>query len=103
MADKIGGRARVGLYLKRLYFISSGIAYCISPYASFYAGLSCYKCLKHALCSSNNVLLSVASLCKLSKEFKTFKIYVAAPCEIEFCSAKLLQQSVRRRFEQSLL
>ena len=29
------------LYLKRLYFISSAIAYCISPYASFYAGLSC--------------------------------------------------------------
>ena len=24
-----------------LYFISSVIAYCISPYASFYAGLSC--------------------------------------------------------------
>ena len=29
------------LYLRRLYFISSAIAYCISPYASFYAGLSC--------------------------------------------------------------
>ena len=25
----------------RLYFISSAIAYCISPYARFYAGLSC--------------------------------------------------------------
>ena len=36
-----GSRARVWLYLKRLYFISSVIAYCISPYASFYAGLSC--------------------------------------------------------------
>ena len=35
------GRARVWLYLKCLYFISSGIAYCISPHASFYAGLSC--------------------------------------------------------------
>ena len=34
--------ARLMLYLKRLYFISSAIAYCISPYASFYAGLSCY-------------------------------------------------------------
>ena len=34
--------ARLWLYLKRLYFISSAIAYCISPYASFYAGLS-YK------------------------------------------------------------
>ena len=33
--------ARLWLYLKRLYFISSAIAYCISPYASFYAGLSC--------------------------------------------------------------
>ena len=30
-----------GLYLKRLYFISSVIAYCISPHASFYAGFSC--------------------------------------------------------------
>ena len=37
-----GGRARVWLYLKHLYFISSGIAYCILPYASFYAGLSCH-------------------------------------------------------------
>ena len=25
-----------GLYLKRLYFISSVIAYCISPYATYY-------------------------------------------------------------------
>ena len=33
--------ARLSLYLKRLYFISSAIAYCISPYASFYAELSC--------------------------------------------------------------
>ena len=34
------GRARVWLYLKRLYFISSVIAYYISPYASLYAALS---------------------------------------------------------------
>ena len=33
--------ARLWLYLKRLYFISSAIVYCISPYVSFYAGLSC--------------------------------------------------------------
>ena len=33
--------ARLWLYLKHLYFISSAIAYCISPYASFYAELSC--------------------------------------------------------------
>ena len=33
--------ASLWLYLKRLYFISSSIAYCILPYASFYAGLSC--------------------------------------------------------------
>ena len=33
--------ARLCLYLKRFYLISSAIAYCISPYASFYAGLSC--------------------------------------------------------------
>ena len=36
------GPCKVWLYLKRLYFISSGIAYCISPYARFYAGLSCF-------------------------------------------------------------
>ena len=36
------GRARVWLHLKRLYLISSVIAYCISPYASFYARLSCF-------------------------------------------------------------
>ena len=36
-----GGRARLWLYVKRFYFISSVIAYCISPYASYYAGLSC--------------------------------------------------------------
>ena len=41
-----GGLARVWLYIKRLYFISSGIAYCISPYASFYAGLSCLYLLQ---------------------------------------------------------
>ena len=33
--------ARLSLYLKRLYFISNAISYSISPYASFYAGLSC--------------------------------------------------------------
>ena len=36
-----GGRVNAWLCLKRLYFISiGGIAYCISPYASFYAGLT---------------------------------------------------------------
>ena len=34
---------RVWLYLKHLYFISSAVAYCISPYVRFYAGLSCYS------------------------------------------------------------
>ena len=37
---KTTASARLWLYLKRLYFISSAIAYCISPYASFYAELS---------------------------------------------------------------
>ena len=40
--------ASLWLYLKRLYFISSVIAYCISPYASFYAGLSCDICHRMA-------------------------------------------------------
>ena len=31
------------LYLKRLYLISSVKEYCISPYASFYAGLSSFQ------------------------------------------------------------
>ena len=39
---KITASARLWLYLKSLYFISSAIAYCISPYASFYTGLSCF-------------------------------------------------------------
>ena len=38
--------ARLWLYFKRLYLISSAIAYCISLYASFYAGLSCYLIAK---------------------------------------------------------
>ena len=38
--------ARLWLYLKHLYFISSAIAYCISPYASFYAELSCFVAYK---------------------------------------------------------
>ena len=36
-----GGLAKVWLYFKRLNFISSVIAFYISPYASIYAGLSC--------------------------------------------------------------
>ena len=38
---KTTASARLWLYLKRLYFISSAITYCISMYSSFYAGLSC--------------------------------------------------------------
>ena len=45
--------ARLWLYLKRLYFISSAIAYWISPYASFYAGLSCL--LYHSLSIESTV------------------------------------------------
>ena len=40
MADKMA--ACQGMAVSQAYFIASGIAYCISPYASFYAGLSCY-------------------------------------------------------------
>ena len=39
---KTTASARPWLYLKRLYFSSSAIAYYISPYASFYAGHSCF-------------------------------------------------------------
>ena len=40
---KTSASARLWLYVKRLYSISNAIAYCISPYASLYAGLSCYN------------------------------------------------------------
>ena len=62
-----------------------------------------YKFMKHALCNSNNVLLSVARLRRLSKDFKTLESYIAAACEVEFCSVGLLQKSIRRRFDESLL
>ena len=62
-----------------------------------------YKFVKHALCNSNNVLLSVARLRRLSKDFKTLESYIAATCEVEFCSVGLLQKSIRRCFEESLL
>ena len=41
MMTRLWWTASARLY-KRLYFISSAIAYCISPYACFYAGLSCF-------------------------------------------------------------
>ena len=56
-----GGRARVWLYLKRLYFISSAIAYCILPYASFYVGLSCYTV--SPLLSPGDAYLATSLLC----------------------------------------
>ena len=62
-----------------------------------------YKFMKHALCNSNNVLLCVARLRRLSKDFKTLESHIAATCEVEFCSVGLLQKSIRRRFEVSLL
>ena len=62
-----------------------------------------YKFMKHALCNSNNVLLSVARLRRLSKDFTTLESYMAATCEIEFYSVGLLQNSIRRHFEESLL
>ena len=45
-----------------------------------------YKFVKHAPCNSNNVLLSVARLRRLSKDFKTLESYIAATCKVEFCS-----------------
>ena len=62
-----------------------------------------YKFMKHVLCNSNNVLLSVARLCRLSKNFKTLESHIAVICEVEFCSVGLLQKSIRPRFEESLL
>ena len=53
--------------------------------------------------NSNNLLLSVARLRRLSKDFKTLESYIAATCESEFCSVGLLQKAIRRRFEESLL
>ena len=62
-----------------------------------------YKFVKHALCNSNNVPLSVASLRQLSKDFKTLESYIGATCEVEFCCVGLLLKSIRRCFEESLL
>ena len=62
-----------------------------------------YKFMKHALSNSNNVLLSVARLLRLSKDFETLESHIAATCEVEFCSVGLLQKSIHRRFEESLL
>ena len=44
---KTTASARLWLYLKRLCLFSSAIAYCISSYASFYAGLSCVNNSSH--------------------------------------------------------
>ena len=62
-----------------------------------------YKFVKRALCNSNNVLLSVSRLRRLSKDIKILESYIAATCEVELCSVGLLQKSIRRRFEESLL
>ena len=48
---------------QRLYLISSATAYCISPYASFYAGLSC---LLAPLCATIPVM---DELCRRSCNF----------------------------------
>ena len=55
--------ARLWLYRKRLYFISSAIAYCILPYASFYAELSCIEYLRSVswFCGHYNQLQFMSS------------------------------------------
>ena len=58
---KTTASARLWLYLKRLYVISSAIAYCISPYASFYAGLSCLL-LRPTIWVHTGSLLSTATV-----------------------------------------
>ena len=52
-----------------------------------------YKFVNHTLCNSNNVLLSVARFLRLFKDFKILKSYIAAICEVEFCSVGLLKSS----------
>ena len=55
--------------------MSSGIAYCISPYASFYGGLSCYDLLmSHAKswsCKNDKITISavISTLSYLSRCF----------------------------------
>ena len=55
MADKMA--AVQGMAVSQLlYFISSAITYCMSPYASFYAGLSCQiSCHRHTLENCKNL------------------------------------------------
>ena len=48
-----------GWYLKHSYFISSVIAYCISPYASFSAGLSCCMCRAKAWENYSSVVIII--------------------------------------------
>ena len=60
-----------------------------------------YKFVKHALCNSNNVLLSVARLRRLSKEFKALESYIAATCDVEFALLDFTSQFVvvsKRRY-----
>ena len=66
-----GGRANLWLYLKRLYFISSGIAYCISPYASFYAGLSSYLSKRYVAYKSAAVWHKIKIPTQIITYFKT--------------------------------
>ena len=70
---KTTASATLWLYLKRLYFISSAIAYCISPYVSFCAGLSCY--LIHSKSNLHHSLLQLPnSRCLSYLEFTTFTV-----------------------------
>ena len=68
-----------------------------------------YRCVKHALCNlnnvllSDNVLLSIARLRRLTKDFKTLESYLAATCEVEFGAVGLLQKSICRPFKELLL
>ena len=59
-----------------------------------------YNFVMHALCSSNNVLLSIARLRRLSKDFKTLESYIASTCEVQFCSVVLLQKSISSSFRR---
>ena len=83
--------------LERLFLVCHGLISCTCERCSV------IKFVKHALCNSNNDLLSVARLRRLSKDFKTLESHIAATCEVEFCSVGLLQKFIRRRFEESLL
>ena len=72
---KTTASARLWLYLKRLYFISSAIAYCISPYASSMLGflVSVYFMFPFAVQNTFEPSFKPCSIIAIQTKFRSFK------------------------------